>query len=175
MNDRIHAILLASVFLLAVLTRFAVSAEAGKDKDSNITPTITAEQAIISVKAALPKLTAGKCFVKTGKKGEKKLEVTLVLEEKIVSHIRLNPATGEIIPRGCELLTSEALASQGQALKIVQEAIPYLDVASVQLGEKGEWKVGLTFKKAVVASIRVHGGNGSILPDCKASKDSTIY
>jgi len=177
MKNKVTSVLLATVFLLAVTMLFASSAAAKKNKDkgSYITPTITAEQAISSVKAALPKLTVGKSFVKTGKRGEKKLEVALVLDGKIVSKMRLNPATGEILPKGREVLARDVLASQGQAVTIVQQAIPNLEVASVQLGKQGEWKVDLTLKKAVVASIKVHGGDGSILPDWKASRDASGY
>ena len=55
------------------------------------------------------------------------------------------------------------------------ESIPNLEVASVSLGKQGEWKVDLTLKKMVVATINVHGGDGSILPDWKASKDAAMY
>jgi hypothetical protein len=64
-------------------------------------------------------------------------------------------------------------ASQEQAVKIVQRAIPNLEVGSVTLGKQGEWKVDLTYKKAVVADMSVHGGDGSILPDLKASQDAS--
>jgi uncharacterized membrane protein YkoI len=167
MKNKVTSVLLATVFLLAVTMLFASSAAAKKNKDkgSYITPTITAEQALSKVKAALPKITAGTSFVKTGKQGEKNLEVPLVLDGKIVSKIRLNPATGEILSKGQKVSEQQVLASQDQAVKIVQKAIRNLDVASVQLGKQGEWKVDLTLKKAVVASIKVHGGDGSILPD----------
>lgn len=174
MKKNVYAGFLATVFLLAATMLVATSAEAKKNKDkgSYIAPTITAEQAISAVKAALPKLTVGKSFIKTGKRGEKKLEVTLILDAKIVSKMRLNPSTGEILPNGREVLAREVLASQGQAVTIVQQAIPNLEVASVRLGKQGEWKVDLTLKKVVVASIKVHGGDGSILPDWKASRDA---
>jgi hypothetical protein len=145
------------------------------EKGSYVKPTITAEQAISSVKAALPGLTVGKSIVKTGQRGEKKSEVTLVLEGKIVTRVKLNPATGEIMTKGQDVVVQEVLASQGQAAKIVQDAIAKLEVASVRLGKNGEWIVDLTLNKAVVASIGVHGGNGSILPDWKATKEASLY
>jgi uncharacterized membrane protein YkoI len=177
MKKKVTSVLLATVFLLAVTILIAASAEAKKKKDKGpyMTPTITAEQAITAVKAALPKITAGKCFVKTGKRGEKNLEVALVLDGKIVSKVRLNPSTGEILSKGQKMMVQQVLASQEQAVKIVQQAIPNLEVASVQLGKQGEWKVDLTLKKAVIASIKVHGGDGSILPDWKASRDVAMY
>jgi uncharacterized membrane protein YkoI len=176
MKKKVNSVSLAVVVLLAVTMLFATSAGAkNKEKGSYIQPTITAEQAISSVKAALPGLTVGKIIVKTGQRGEKKLEVTLVLDGKIVSRVKLNPATGEIMTKGQDVTVQEVLASQGQAGKIVQEAIPKLEVTSVRLGKQGEWIVDLTLNKAVVASMSVHGGNGSILPDWKASRDATLY
>jgi len=177
MKRKINPVSLAAVVLLAAIMLLATSAAAKKNKEkgSYIQPTITAEQAISSVKAALPGLAVGKSFVKTGQRGEKKLEVTLVLDGKIVSRVKLNPATGAILPKGQEVLVQAVSASQDQAVKIVQEAIPKLEVASVRLGKQGEWIVDLTLNKAVVASMGVHGGNGSILPDWKASRDATVY
>jgi len=180
MKSKVNSVSLVVVVLLALTMLLATSAAAKKEKGSYIKPAITAEQAMSVVKAALPKLTVGKSFVKTGKKrfhlwgGEKKLEVTLVLDGKIVSKMRLNPATGEILPKGQEVPVQEVLASQGQAVKIVQQAIPNLEVGSVTLGKQGEWKVDLTLKKAVVAGMSVHGGDGSILADKKASRDASL-
>ncbi|HOL06166.1 MAG TPA: hypothetical protein PLM23_09240 [Syntrophorhabdaceae bacterium] len=174
---RINSVLLKAglVFSAICLVATLAMAKEKKQKHSYIKPTITAEQAISNVKAALPNLTVGKSFIKTGKRGEKKLEVALVLDGKIVSKMRLNPATGEILPKGQEVFVNEVLASQEQAVKIVQQAIPNLEIASVSLGKQGEWKVDLTLKKMVVASINVHGGDGSILPDWKATKDAAMY
>lgn len=175
MKSKINLVSMTAIVLFAAIMLFATSAAAKKEKGSYIQPTITAEQAISSVKAALPRLTVGKSIVKTGQRGEKKLEVTLVLDEKIVSRIRLNPATGAIMPKGQDVMVQEVLVSQGQAAKIIEEAIPKLEVASVRLGKEGMWIVDLTLNKAVVASMAVHGGNGSILPDWKATKDASLY
>jgi hypothetical protein len=170
-----------SVLLKAILAGLAVCliatlamAKDKKGKGSYVKPTITAEQAISTVNNALPNLTVGKSFVKAGKRGEKKLEVALVLDGKVVSKIRLNPATGEILPKGQEIMAYQVSASQEQAVKIVQQAIPNLEVASVKLGKQGEWKVDLTLKKVVVADMNVHSGDGSILPNWKASRDATM-
>ncbi|MGB9616061.1 MAG: hypothetical protein ACPL7J_01960 [Desulfomonilaceae bacterium] len=165
------------VSLLCLFLLLAVPAAAKKNGDKGAAqqkPTITAEQAISSVKGALPKLTVGKSFIKTGKRGDKKLEVTLLLDGKIVSRVKLNPRTGEILPKGQDIFAQEVSASPEQAVNIVQQALPNLEVASVRLGKQGEWKVDLTLKKAVVASLSVHGGNGSILPDWKAERDATM-
>lgn len=178
MKSKLASVVWVTVVLMIVTMLSAAPALAKKKGDRNASPppapTITAEQAIAAAKAALPKLTVGKSYVKTGKRGEKNLEVPLVLDGKIVSKVRLNPATGEILPRGQNVMAHEVLASQAQAMQIVQKALPNLEVASVRLGKQGEWKVDLTLKNAVVAGMNVHGGNGSILPDWKASRDAAM-
>jgi len=177
MKNTVTSISLAVALVFAVAMLFTTAAEAKKGKGERpyIAPTITAEQAISTVKTSLSRLTAGKSFVKTGKRGESNLEVVLVLDGKIVSRIRLNPATGEILSKGQKVMVQQVSASKDQAVKIVQQAIPNLEVASVQLGKEGEWKVDLTLRKAVVATINVHGGDGSILPDWKAFRDASMY
>jgi hypothetical protein len=177
MKTKISTVSMAAIVLLSISLLFVASASAKKhgDNGSYIKPTITAEQAISSVKAALPKVVVGKSFVKTGERGQKELEVTLALDGKTVSRMRLNPGTGEIMPEGQEVLAQEVSASTDQAVKIVQQAIPNLEVASVRLGRHGEWKVDLTLKNAVVASISVHSGDGSILPDWKAESEETFH
>lgn len=178
MKTRIKSgsVVAAVIFILATIILLTTPAAAKSGKGASYSkPAITAEQAISSVRAALPELTVGKSIIKTGQRGEKKLEVTLVLGGKIVSRVKLNPATGEIMMKGQEVMVQEVLASQDQAAKIVQDAIPKLEVASVRLGKHGEWIVDLTLNKAVVASMSVHGGNGSILPDWKATKDASLY
>ncbi len=164
---------LLAVAIIGLVATLA-SAKSKKEKGTYTAPTITAEQAVTTVKAALPRLTAGSSYVKTGKRGEKKLEVPLVLDGNIVAKIRLNPATGEILPKGLETIAHTVSASQDQAVKIVQQAIPNLEVASVSLGKQGEWKVDLTLKMAVVTHITVHGNTGSILPDWKAARDASF-
>lgn len=154
------------VALVAAMIGLIVTVAMAKDKGRYITPTITAEQAVSTVQAALARLTVGSSIVKTDKRGEKKLEVMLQLDGNTVSKIHLNPATGEILPKGQKVLAYTVSASLEQAVKIVQQALPNLEAASVSLGKKGEWKVDITLKKIiVVATIKVDGGNGSILPD----------
>lgn len=177
MKKRFITMIRTVVFALAIIglvTTLALSKEK-KGKATFIAPTITAEEALSKVKAALPRLTVGNSYVKTGKRGEKKLEVPLVLDGNVVSRIRLNPATGEILPKGFDPQVYSVSASSEQAVKIVQQALSNLDVASVSLGKHGEWKVELTLKKVIVAHINVHGNTGIIIPDWKANRDASLY
>jgi hypothetical protein len=178
MKGKVTLVSMKVMVVLAVTILFAASAMAKGGKEGPVSytePTITAEQAISKVKAVLPNLTVGKRFVKTGKRGEKNLEVTLVLDGQIVSRVKLNPSTGEIMPKGQEVFVQNVSVSQEQAGNIVKEAIPKLEVGSARLGKHGEWIIDLTLNKVAVASVAVHGGNGSILPDWKASKDAALY
>ena len=43
------------------------------------------------------------------------------------------------------------------------------------LGKGGEWKIPLLYQGAIIAEMSVHGQNGSLLPDWKASKDATMF
>ncbi|MCX7981717.1 MAG: hypothetical protein N2572_02255 [Syntrophales bacterium] len=177
MRKRVVMILRTTIFVQIIigLTATLALAKGAKEKGTYIAPTITAEQALSTVKSALPKLTVGNSYVKTGKRGEKNLEVPLIYEGNIVARIRLNPATGEILPKGFETDVNSVSASPEQSVKIVQQALPNMDAASVSLGKHGEWKVGLILKKAVIAHIKVNGQTGSILPDWKAARDASLY
>ena len=137
-------------------------------------PTITADQAKAAVSAAVSKLTPGTPYSKRGRHGDVKLEVPLLLEGKIVAKLRLNPTTGEILVKGQKALTQQLSVTPEQAAKAVQGMVPELTVGAAWLGKKGEWKVPLLYKGAVVAVMGVHGQNGSILPDWKASRDATM-
>ncbi len=169
----------SSVVVLAMVLLFASPLYAKKNKDKGesyqVPPQITAEQAIASVKSALPKLSAGKAWTKRGKQGDVKLEVPLLLEGKVVARVRLNPASGEILTKGQRILVQQATVSPEQAEKAVQQIIAKLGVGIAWLGKGGEWKVPLLVKGAIIAEMGVHGQNGSILPDWKASKDATMF
>lgn len=169
MKNGLNSTAIAIFLTLAASLLFSASALA-KDvthRAARVAPAITAEQAISTVQSALPKLTAGKSIVIYGQNGEIQQEVALLLDAKIVSRIRINPATGEILPKGLNIPARELLTTPAQAVTIVQQAILKLEVASVQLGKHGEWKVDVTLNKAVVTSIMIHGDNGSIVPDWK--------
>jgi hypothetical protein len=140
-----------------------------------IPPVITADQAKSAVSAALPKLAVGKPFTKQGKQGDINLEVPLLLEEKIVAKVRLNPATGEMLLKGQKAFVQKLSVTPEQAAKTVQGMVSAAQVGAAWLGKQGEWKVPLLYKGAVVAEIGVHGQDGSILPDWKASKDATMF
>ena len=164
--------------VLAIVMLCTGSAWAKKDKKGGgpqIPPVVTAEQAKSTVSAAIPKLSVGKPFTKQGKQGDIKLEVPLSLEGKIVAKVRLNPATGEILTKGQKGFVQKLSVTPEQAVKVVQGIINEVQVGAAWLGKQGEWKVPLLYKGAIVAEIGVHGQDGSILPDWKASKDATMF
>jgi hypothetical protein len=103
-----------------------------------LTPTISAEQAVDAVKAALPKVAVGKYWVWTGPGGDTKAKVALTLDGNIVSRIELNPATGEILAIGQDTFGNQVSTEQKHAVNTVQQAIPALLVAAARLGRDGE-------------------------------------
>lgn len=172
---KINSALLKMVFLLLAVCLITTAAIAGDEEENlYIKPAITAEQAVSAVNNALPKLTAGRSFIKTGEQARKKLEVALVFDGKVISKMKLDPVSGEILPKGQKTLAHNVSVSREQAVKIVQQAIPSLEVASVKLGEHGVWKADLTLKKVVVASVKVRGTDGSILADWQTMRDAIM-
>jgi len=167
----------AVIIVLAGVILAAASAEAKKNKGGGpqIPPVITADQAKATVTAAVPKLSLGKPFTKQGKQGDVKLEVPLMLEGNIVAKVRLNPMTGEILTKGQKFQAPKLSVSPEEAAKTVQMVLPKLLVGPAWLGKGGEWKVPLLYQGAIIMEIGVHGQNGSILPDWKASKDATMF
>ncbi len=167
-----------SLVVVALIMLAAGVAWAKKDKGGGgpqIPPVITADQAKTTVSAAIPKLAVGKPFTKTGKQGDIKLEVPLTLDNNIVARVRLNPATGEILTKGQRVFIQKLTVTPEQAGQTVQGVVRDLQTGAPWLGKQGEWKVPLLYKGAVVSEISVHGQNGNILPDWKASKDATMF
>jgi len=108
--------------VLAIALLCTGSALAKKDKKGGgpqIPPVITAEQAKSTVSAAIPKLAVGKPFTKQGKQGDIKFEVPLSWEGKIVTKMRLNPATGEILTKGQNPFVQKLSVTPEQAIKAV--------------------------------------------------------
>ena len=165
------------VVMLAVVILAAGPALAKKNKGGGpqIPPVITADQAKATVSAAIPNLSLGKPFTKQGKQGDVKLEVPLQVEGKIVGKVRLNPMTGEILTKGQNFQAPKLSVSPDEAVKTVQTVLPKLQVGPAWLGKGGEWKVPLLYQGAIIVEMGVHGQNGSILPDWKASKDATMF
>ena len=163
--------------MLAVVILAAGPALAKKNKGGGpqIPPVITADQAKATVTAAIPNLSLGKPFTKQGKQGDIKLEVPLLVEGKIVGKVRLNPLTGEILTKGQNFQAPKLSVSPDEAVKTVQTVLPKLQVGPAWLGKGGEWKVPLLYQGAIIVEMGVHGQNGSILPDWKASKDATMF
>jgi hypothetical protein len=163
------------ILAISVLLSFPAYAKKDKGEAYQIQPTITAEQAKAAVTAALPQLGLGKPFTKQGKKGDIKLEVPMMLEGKVVGRVRLNPLTGVVLVKGQKQEAQKLSVSPEQAAAAVQRILPNLQVGSAWLGKQGQWKVPLLYQGAVITEMSVHGQNGSILPDWKASKDVSLF
>ena len=166
-----------AALVLGLMFTVTLPLHAKKDKGEGyqIKSHINAEDAAASVRSALTKLSAGKGWTKPGKRGEVKLEVPLMLADKIVARVTLNPSTGEIMTKKQGLPVQKISVTPDQAVTTVQQMLPNLEVGAPRLGKSGEWKVPLLFKGNTVAEIGVHGKDGSILPDWKASKDAAMF
>jgi len=167
----------AVVIVLAGVILGAGPALAKKDKGGGpqIPPVITADQAKATVTAVVSKLSLGKPYTKQGKQGDIKLEIPLMVEGKVVGRVRLNPLTGEILTKGQKIQAPKLSVSPDEAVKTVQMVLPKLQVGPAWLGKSGEWKVPMLYQGAIIVEIGVHGQDGSILPDWKASKDATMF
>jgi hypothetical protein len=177
-DNQMKSYLKAVVIVLAGAILAAGPAYAKKDKGGGgpqIQPVITADQAKATVTAAVPKLNLGKAYTKQGKQGDIKLEVPLLVEGKVVGRVRLNPLTGEILTKGQKIQAPKLSVSPDEAAKTVQTVLPKLQVGAAWLGKGGEWKVPLLYQGAIIVEMSVHGQNGSLLPDWKASKDATMF
>ena len=140
-----------------------------------IPPVVTADQAKATVLPRCPNSSLGKPYTKQGKKGDIKLEVPLLAEGKIVGRVHLNPLTGEILTKGQKIQAPKLSVSPDEAVKTVQTVLSQLQVGAAFLGKEGEWKVPLLYQGAIIVEMGVHGQNGSLLPDWKASKDATMF
>jgi len=176
-NNQMKGFLRVLVVVVAVAILGVVPAYAKKDKGGGpqIPPVITAEQAKATVTAAAPNLSLGKPYTKQGKRGDIKLEVPLLVESKVVGRVHLNPLTGEILTKGQKIQAPKLSVSPEEAAKTVQTVLPQLQVGAAWLGKGGEWKIPLLYKGAIIAEMNVHGQNGSLLPDWKASKDAAMF
>jgi hypothetical protein len=176
-EGNMKSLMRSAVVVLAGVILAASPASAKKDKGGapQIPPVVTADQAKATVTAALPKLSLGKPYTKQGKQGDIKLEIPLLGEGKIVGRVHLNPLTGEILTKGQRIQAPRLSVSPDEAVKTVQAVLPKLQVGAAWLGKGGEWKIPLLYQGAIIAEMSVHGQNGSLLPDWKASKDATMF
>ena len=177
MKSEIRSVITSICLVSAIVLLFAASATAKKGGGDIpiLTPVITAEQAVGVVTAAFPKLAVGKYWGWRGPAGDRKMNVALILDDRIVSRVELNPATGEIMAKGQRIFVDQISATPEQAISRVRKAMPNLQVSSARLGKNGEWKVELTLNRGVVAEINVHSGDGSILTDWRATREWTLY
>ncbi len=117
--------------IAVVLCASSASAQKGRRDIPVAAPVISAEQATEAVTQALPKMTVGRFWVWTGKKGDTKAKVALTLDSNIVSRIELNPATGEILAKGQDVFTNQVSIDKDKSVNTVRQALPNLQVVAV--------------------------------------------
>jgi hypothetical protein len=134
------------------------------------TPKVTAQQAMDNVKRVLPELGADTGRFTYSAKGDTKLDVPLILNGNMVAYVRLNPTTGEILPKGYRAWTPKKAVSAEDGTVIVQKTISKMSVGNPWQSVNGQWKVPLVLNGSVIAEIRVDGNDGKIIYEKKERK-----
>ncbi|MCX7769901.1 MAG: hypothetical protein N2202_02340 [Proteobacteria bacterium] len=149
-------------FCLIVFVKFSQSQEL-KAHHNVFTPKVSSDEAIEIVRKNIPMLTVGSVYLSKGKSGIKSLDVPLEIKGKKISIIRLNPQTGEILPKGYRTYYPESKISEDFALKRVEEILPALKVGSPWLGIDKNWKVPLVLDGTVISEVFVNAEKGELV------------
>lgn len=155
------------LFLIIKILCLDLAHAKGDDKGRLDTPQITAQQAMDNVKRILKDLGADTGQFKNSKKGDVKLEVPLIWNQGIVAFVRLNPTTGEILPKGYRVWSPKKAVSPEEGTGIVQKIVPKLSVGNPMQSVNGQWKVPLVLNGSVIAEVRVDGKDGKIIQEKK--------
>lgn len=181
---------LTSAGIATILITSGMAEAKGKGGGWFVQPTVPPPQAVEVIRNSLPQLTAGMGWLKTGKRGEVRLEVPLMFGPEIVGRIGVHPTTGEVLPKGAGWLwrawgppaspgTAGSLAPivPRQATEAVAKALAGLTVGpGAWLAKHGEaWHVPLVLQGVVIGNLRVDSRSGALLPDWKAGRDSMFF
>lgn len=158
MNKKI--ILLFFTFVL--YSKFCYS-ENLKDNRNVYNPKISASEAITIVKKTLPDLKIGEVIVSKGKSGVKSLDVIITKNDKKITKIRINPQTGDVLPKGYRTYYPEVLITEKDAIKKVENLLPIIKVGNPWLGINKNWRVPLILNNTVVSEVTVNADNGEIV------------
>lgn len=148
------------IVYLLLFSFFICSTALSKDID---TPKITASDAINIVKKSLPYFKTGKTKVMEGKSGVKSINVELLLDNKVVAYIRVNPQTGEILPKGYRTYYPKVIITEESAKRNVDSILSKLQVGNPWLKVNKEWRVPIVLKNSIISEVSVDGLNGEIL------------
>jgi hypothetical protein len=125
-------------------------------------PKVSASEAINIVKKELVNFRTGEVSVSKSKSSIKSIDVYIKNSEKSITKIRLNPQTGDILPKGYRTYYPEVLISEEDALKKVEKVLPVVKIGNPWLGVDKNWRVPLILDGSVIAEVIVNGDNGQI-------------
>lgn len=127
------------------------------------TPKISANEAINIVKKDLPNFNVGDVSISRGKSGIKSIDVGITKNNKKITKIRINPQTGDVLPKGYRTYYPEVLISEKEAVLKVEKLLPNIKVGNPWLGIDKNWKVPLILDGTIIAEVLVNADNGSIV------------
>lgn len=151
------------LFLMLFLCSKLCYAEDLKAHRNVYTPKISALEAINIVKKDLPNFNVGEVNISKGKSGIKSLDIIITNYGKKITKIRLNPQTGDVLPKGYRTYYPEILISEQQGIKKVEKILPVLKVGNPWLGIDKKWKVPLILDGTVISEVLVDADSGKII------------
>lgn len=154
--------LIYTVVLLTAFHAYAVEKMSSPVRVGH--PPLSASAAMEKVRLILPEITPGEGRPKYSKKNDAVMEIPLMHKEAVISIVRINPETGEIVPKGYRTWKSTIVVSQADCRKTVSRALQKISVGNPWQSVNGRWKVPLVLNGAVVAEVKVDGSDGTIIP-----------
>ncbi len=150
-----------------------------------------APAAVKLVTVAAADFAPGEVWLKTGPRGDRHLEASVLYQSKEIARLAFNPADGAVLPKGLRALPpapaeqvqaqpppapSNGSAGDLERLRLA-DIVKNLRVAggAEVMPREGFWRVPLIFQGAVVADVQVAGDGARILPDLGAARDAAIF
>lgn len=127
------------------------------------TPKVSAKEAMQIVEKSIKDFTVGEAYITSGKDGVKSIDVLILLKGNVVSKIRVNPQTGEILPKGYRTWFTKTLITERDAVAKVNKVLNNLKVGNPWQGVNKQWKVPFVLNGSVIAEVHVDGKNGIII------------
>lgn len=168
--------LIKGIIFMVMLAALPVNpVHAGSYRGGDVAkPGISAEKAMEIVERELPRMRAGDGKAEQNRQGDTKVIVPIMKDKMVVAKIKVNPLTGEIIPKGYRIFTPKMDISPLEAESAVESIIPRLTVGNPWQSVNRHWKVPLVLDGTVIAEVRVDGWKGEIVKaaDEKRGKSS---
>jgi hypothetical protein len=127
-------------------------------------PSITAEEARKTVQASRPTWRMGAVYQKWEEEG---LEVAVLIHNQAgrITKLRVDPQSGEILPRSVEVSSRNVQVSHDEIIKKVKAMLPKITVGDrAWLGDHGRyWRIPLFLDGMLVSTVKVDAHSGELL------------